>query len=83
MTGYHPDHHFLRKWGLVIDRESGRPLIIRNNGNKCRQVFLLQELLQQEIMQMKFLLKMVDFMEISLQREIIKHLTKKLEMSKV
>lgn len=26
MTGYHPDHHFLREIGIGIDKESGRPL---------------------------------------------------------
>ncbi|MCP3738705.1 YpdA family putative bacillithiol disulfide reductase [Rossellomorea sp. BNER] len=25
MTGYHPDHHFLKKMGIEIDGESGRP----------------------------------------------------------
>lgn len=25
MTGYHPDHHFLKKIGIEIDEESGRP----------------------------------------------------------
>ncbi|MBI0576177.1 YpdA family putative bacillithiol disulfide reductase [Neobacillus cucumis] len=25
MTGYHPDHHFLKTMGIDIDRESGRP----------------------------------------------------------
>lgn len=25
MIGYHPDHHFLRKMGVEIDKESGRP----------------------------------------------------------
>lgn len=27
MIGYHPDHEFLRKMGVQIDKESGRPLI--------------------------------------------------------
>ncbi|TKC19742.1 YpdA family putative bacillithiol disulfide reductase [Robertmurraya kyonggiensis] len=26
MTGYHPDHHFLRKMGVQIDEETGRPI---------------------------------------------------------
>ena len=25
MIGYHPDHSFLKKIGIVIDEESGRP----------------------------------------------------------
>lgn len=27
MTGYHPDHHFLKTIGVQIDEESGRPII--------------------------------------------------------
>ncbi len=25
MTGYHPDHSFLRKMGVIVDKETGRP----------------------------------------------------------
>ena len=27
MTGYHPDHGFLKKMGIKIDDETGRPFI--------------------------------------------------------
>lgn len=28
MTGYHPDHHFIKKMGVEIDEETGRPFYI-------------------------------------------------------
>ena len=62
MTGYHPDHQFLKTMGIQIDEETGRPYIIRKQWRQMLQGFLLQELLLREIMPMKFLLKMADFM---------------------
>ncbi|WP_066151553.1 YpdA family putative bacillithiol disulfide reductase [Halalkalibacter krulwichiae] len=31
MTGYHPDHSFLRKMGVDVDRETGRPMFNPNS----------------------------------------------------
>ena len=63
MTGYHPDHEFLKKMGVEIDKETGRPLFNEETMETNVEVFLLLVLLLQEIMQMKFLLKMAVFME--------------------
>ncbi|MDQ0257667.1 thioredoxin reductase (NADPH) [Evansella vedderi] len=30
MTGYHPDHSFLRKMGVKVDKETGRPLFSKD-----------------------------------------------------
>ena len=62
MIGYHPDHTFLKKIGISIEEESGRPSSTKKQWKRMSKGSLLQVLLLQGIMQMRFLSKMVNFM---------------------
>ncbi len=69
MTGYHPDHEFLEKMGVEIDKETGRPFFNEETMERTLKVFLLPGSLLQGTMQMKYLLKTADFTEDISQRK--------------
>ena len=70
MTGYHPDHSFLTKMGVQIDEETGRQFIQRIEWKRMLKIFSLQVSLPLEIMQMKYLSRTVDFMEMRLRKPL-------------
>ena len=70
MTGYHPDHSFLTKMGVQIDEETGRPIYTEDRMERMLKIFSLQVSLLLEIMQMKYLSRTEDFMEMRLRKPL-------------
>lgn len=57
MTGYHPDHGFLKKIGVKIDEESGRPYFNEETMETNVEGVFIAGLSLPAIMPMRFLLK--------------------------
>ena len=71
MTGYHPDHSFLTKMGVQIDEETGRPIYTEDRmETNAENIFITECHSLLEIMQMKYLSRTVDFMEMRLRKPL-------------
>ena len=70
MTGYHPDHSFLTKMGVQIDEETGRPIYTEDRMETNAENIFIAGVIALEIMQMKYLSRTEDFMEMRLRKPL-------------
>lgn len=72
MTGYHPDHSFIRKMGVTIDEETGRPTYHPETMESNIENLFIAGVLAPATMPMKFSSKTVNSMEPLLQKQFKK-----------